>query len=69
MDGYLQKPRDMDDATLKGWVANFQDQPPTMDYMAEHSWAMAVLAEYKRREADKAAAFIREHIKIIEVSS
>jgi hypothetical protein len=50
MDGYMQKPSTMDDATLQGWLKNFQDQPPTMDYMAEHSWAMAVIAEAKRRE-------------------
>lgn len=49
MDGYMQDPATLTDDQVKAWVTNFRDQPPTMDYMSEWSWAGRVMSEAKKR--------------------
>lgn len=50
MNGYMQDPSEMTDEELAGWVASFNAQPPTMDYMAEFCWAMRVMGEADSRK-------------------
>ena len=48
-DGYMQDPQMLSDEIILIWVKSFHDQPPTMDYMGEWSWANAMLREANRR--------------------
>jgi hypothetical protein len=54
--GYLGSPAKMSDEELESWYGNFSAQPPTMDYMAEWSWANRVSRERARRQEQQAAA-------------
>lgn len=63
MDGYLQKPKEMTDEVLAGWVRSFLDQPPTLDLMMERLWAGQVMEEARVRGIQATAKHVRQSVK------